>query len=137
MKIAIISDIHGNIHGLKTVLSDLPKVDKIICAGDITGYYPFINEVIDELKKNNVLSVRGNHDQYLIQGSAPQNVSPTVKASVDFTKKIISQIMEFNSLVWKTKKDKGISLKEKISKIEIPKELKSFEKDLIACHNLE
>ncbi len=51
--------------------------------------------------------------------------------------KKISQIIEFNSLVWKTKKEKSVSLKEKISGISIPKEIKEFEKDLIACHNLE
>ncbi len=48
----------------------------------------------------------------------------------------IRLIMEFNSLVWKTKKDKGISLRNEISGIKIPKKLKKFEKDLIATHNL-
>lgn len=50
--------------------------------------------------------------------------------------KLINTLMEFNSLVWKTKKEKSISLKEQISGIKIPKELKDFESDLIACHNL-
>lgn len=90
MKIAIISDIHGNIHGLKRVLSDLPKIDTIICAGDITGFYPFINEVINELKKNNVISVRGNHDQYLIDGRAPEGKRGEIKNSVERMKKLIS-----------------------------------------------
>lgn len=90
MKIAIISDIHGNIHGLKKVLSDLPKIDKIICAGDITGFYPFINEVINELKKNNVISVKGNHDQYLIDGEAPKEKREEIKKSVERMKKLIS-----------------------------------------------
>ena len=50
--------------------------------------------------------------------------------------KLIDKIMSFNSLVWKTKRDKGISLKEPIKGINIPKELKDFEKDLKACHSL-
>ncbi len=50
--------------------------------------------------------------------------------------KLIDEIMEFNSLVWKEKKEKGISLREKISGIQIPKRLKQFEKDLGAAHNL-
>ena len=49
---------------------------------------------------------------------------------------LIPKIMEFNSEVWKAKKDKGISLKEPLSNMEIPKELKAFESDLKACHNL-
>jgi len=44
-------------------------------------------------------------------------------------------ISEFNSKVWNTKKEKGLSLKDSI-KIEIPKELEIFKKDLIAMHNL-
>lgn len=91
MKVAIISDIHGNIHGLKRVFSEISETDKIICAGDITGYYPFINEVINELKKNNVVSVRGNHDQYLIDGKAPEDKKDEIKNSVKRMKKLISE----------------------------------------------
>lgn len=37
MKVAIISDIHGNLEALKTTLQDIEKrnIDKIICLGDI------------------------------------------------------------------------------------------------------
>lgn len=90
MKIAIISDIHANIFGLRAVLADLPKVDKILCAGDITGYYPFVNEVIEELNANNIISIRGNHDQYLINGKAPDDSTATIKDSAKTMKKLIS-----------------------------------------------
>jgi valyl-tRNA synthetase len=49
---------------------------------------------------------------------------------------LVSKIMDFNSFVWKSKKEKGISLKEKIEGIEIPTELKDFEKDLRAAHGV-
>ncbi len=45
------------------------------------------------------------------------------------------KLIEFNSKIWATKKEKGISLREAI-KIEIPSELKPFEKDLIKMHNI-
>ncbi|OYT42581.1 MAG: valine--tRNA ligase [Candidatus Aenigmarchaeota archaeon ex4484_224] len=45
------------------------------------------------------------------------------------------KLIEFNSKVWNLKKEKGKSLKDKIE-IEIPSELKDFEKDLIAMHNI-
>ena len=45
-------------------------------------------------------------------------------------------ISEFNSKVWNEKKEKGLSLKDSI-KIEIPKELEIFNKDLVAMHHLE
>jgi len=45
-------------------------------------------------------------------------------------------ISEFNSKVWNAKKEKGLSLKDTI-KIEIPKDLEIFKKDLVAMHHLE
>ena len=50
--------------------------------------------------------------------------------------KLLERLMEFNSMVWKKKKDAGISLRTEIKDVKIPKELKDFEKDLIATHNL-
>ena len=44
-------------------------------------------------------------------------------------------ITELNSLVWKTKKDKGLSLKSEISEITLPKSMQSIESDIKACHN--
>lgn len=48
---------------------------------------------------------------------------------------ITQKIVEFNSNVWNEKKSKGLSLKDKIA-MEVPTELKKFEKDLKSMHNL-
>jgi len=50
--------------------------------------------------------------------------------------KSIRGIIEFNGRVWKAKKEKGISLKKSIDGIDIPEDLKPFEKDLKACHGI-
>ncbi len=49
--------------------------------------------------------------------------------------KLTQQLIEFNTQIWKTKKEKGMSLKAEI-KTEVPKELKMFEKDLKSMHNM-
>jgi len=49
---------------------------------------------------------------------------------------IINKLTDFNSQIWKTKKEKGISLRNPIAGIKIPKELQEFEKDLKTCHNI-
>ncbi len=49
----------------------------------------------------------------------------------------IEKTMSFNSEVWKTKKENSISLKEQISGINIPKDLRPFEKDLRNAHNIQ
>jgi putative phosphoesterase len=62
--IAFISDIHGNLPALKAAVSDARKhgVDTIMCAGDITGYGPFPDEVCQYLEENGIDSITGNYD---------------------------------------------------------------------------
>lgn len=62
MKIGLISDVHGNLIALETVLDELNHCDRIYCAGDVVGYYPFPNEVIEIFIKEEIESVMGNHD---------------------------------------------------------------------------
>ena len=64
MKIAIIGDIHANLPALRAVIEAIHthQVDAIISTGDIVGYLPYPNEVIDLLRYHHVLVVRGNHD---------------------------------------------------------------------------
>jgi valyl-tRNA synthetase len=45
------------------------------------------------------------------------------------------KIIDFNSEVWKQKKEKGLSLKAEIT-IKVPEELKMFKKDLVKMHNI-
>lgn len=65
-KIAIISDIHGNLPALKAVLHDIEKeykADKIYCLGDLVDAVPWHNEVIELIKERNIPTVMGNHDE--------------------------------------------------------------------------
>lgn len=66
MRIAVISDIRGNIIALQSVLSAIdsegPHLDGIVCAGDIVGLGPKPNEVIELLLERQIESVLGNYD---------------------------------------------------------------------------
>ena len=64
MRIAIISDIHGNFVALETVLNDLKAehIDRIVCLGDVTSGGPQPGEVIAQLKTLNCPVVMGNMD---------------------------------------------------------------------------
>ena len=48
-----------------------------------------------------------------------------------------SKIMEFNSSIWKYKKERGMSLKDPIAKVVISKELSMFKEDLKVMHNIQ
>lgn len=65
MKIALFSDIHGNLPALEAVLSDIDKYrpDEIYCLGDLLNFAPWTNEIIDLLRERNIPVVMGNHDE--------------------------------------------------------------------------
>jgi putative phosphoesterase len=68
MKIGILSDIHGNLRALEAILHafQLRGVEKIICLGDMIGYYHQSLEVLNLLMKLNVTGILGNHEAYLL-----------------------------------------------------------------------
>lgn len=63
-KIAIVSDIHGNLSALKSVIEILntKKPDTWICLGDILGYGPYPVECLEIVMDMNMKTVLGNHD---------------------------------------------------------------------------
>lgn len=73
VKVAVISDIHGNYIALEKVLKDAKNnnVDKYIFTGDLINEFPFGNKVINlikDLQKDyDVYVVKGNREQYLIE----------------------------------------------------------------------
>lgn len=68
-RIAVISDIHGNLPALEAVLSDIKKrsISKIICLGDLAGKGPSSSDVVDLIKINCETVVKGNWDFYITE----------------------------------------------------------------------
>ncbi|MBN2424687.1 MAG: metallophosphoesterase family protein [Calditrichaceae bacterium] len=64
MKIAIFSDIHGNVEALRSALKylDKHKIDNIYCLGDIVGYGPSPNECVEIVRDRCEMVLMGNHD---------------------------------------------------------------------------
>ena len=64
MRILVLSDVHANLTGLDAALTAAAgKFDKVVCLGDVVGYGPDPNEVIDRIKALDALIIRGNHDK--------------------------------------------------------------------------
>lgn len=64
MKIAIIADIHGNIHALEAVLEDIEHrvVDQVVVNGDLVNRGPNNLAVMEKLWGNGYIFTLGNHD---------------------------------------------------------------------------
>jgi diadenosine tetraphosphatase ApaH/serine/threonine PP2A family protein phosphatase len=66
VRVGLLSDIHSNLEALDAVLTALPVVDRIVVLGDIVGYGPDPNGVIERLRSVGARAVRGNHDQAML-----------------------------------------------------------------------
>src|SRR5262245_9585489 len=63
-RLAILTDIHGNLEALEAVLADLEGAgcEAVACLGDFIGYGASPNECIDRVRPVLTAAVLGNHD---------------------------------------------------------------------------
>ncbi len=72
MRIAVLSDVHSNLHALEAVLAevDASAIDEIWCLGDIVGYGPRPNECAALVQERTSICLAGNHD-LVVLGKIP------------------------------------------------------------------
>ena len=65
MRIAVLSDIHANLPALEAVLDDIDgrDVDALYCLGDLVGYAPWPNEVVELIRSRRIPTLCGNYDE--------------------------------------------------------------------------
>ena len=70
MKLAVLSCIHGNYEALNAVLSDVDeqKADRIFCLGDLVGYGPHPNAVVEMIRSLDIPTVQGCWDEDIVEG---------------------------------------------------------------------
>lgn len=94
MRTAIISDIHGNLEALQTVLADIDrrKVGEVICLGDILGYGPNPLECVDLIAERCTWSLMGNHDYAVLY--EPTNFNKAAKEAAYWTRSKLDDAAE-------------------------------------------
>lgn len=67
-KIAIVSDIHGNLPALEKVIADMEarQVEQVFNLGDLVSGPLYPQETLQLLRKQNWIHIRGNHDRQLV-----------------------------------------------------------------------
>jgi len=94
MRVAVIADIHSNLPALEAVLEDIGEA-RIYSNGDLVGYNPYSNEVIELVKKHNVICTLGNHDYAVLTGDTAW-FNPTAAKALKWTRENLSkENMEF------------------------------------------
>ena len=90
MKVGVISDVHSNRVALEAVLSDMPEVGAMVCAGDVVGYNPWPAECVQLVRERSIPTVMGNHDRAVVSGTAFR-FNAMAKAGVTHSRERLSE----------------------------------------------
>ena len=91
MRYLVISDIHSNWEALKAVLEAAEgRYGRILCCGDLVGYGPHPNAVVDWVRENVAAVVRGNHDKASCGISDAQDFNSVARAAALWTRQELS-----------------------------------------------
>jgi predicted phosphodiesterase len=90
MRIAVLSDIHSNLVALEAVLTSIGPADAIWHLGDVVGYGPDPNGVVERLQKAGARGVRGNHDAAAVGGVEIEWFNADARAAMEWTRRRIT-----------------------------------------------
>jgi len=92
MRIAVISDIHGNLDAIREVLRDMDRfrVDQVFCLGDTIGYGPQPEETIRLIQERAIPAVMGNHEMSVIKPQLQEWFNPEARESIQKTQTLLS-----------------------------------------------
>lgn len=94
MRLLVFSDVHANATALEAVLEACAgRWDQAVCLGDIVGYGPDPNEVVERVRSLVSAIVRGNHDKAACGLSDLEDFNPVARAAAEWTR---SQLLPKN-----------------------------------------
>jgi diadenosine tetraphosphatase ApaH/serine/threonine PP2A family protein phosphatase len=85
VRIAVVSDIHGNLAALDAVLADAGSIDAVWCLGDVVGYGAEPNECIERLRRLGALCIAGNHDWAAVGRAEVENFTRDAAVAARWT----------------------------------------------------
>jgi len=89
MRLGIISDIHGNLVALESVLAELDQMDveRLICLGDVVGYGPDARECMDLLLACNAITIAGNHEEALCRPEVARRFNGIARIAIEHARR--------------------------------------------------
>lgn len=92
-RIAIFSDVHGNLEALQTVQKKIAEanVDRIICLGDTVGYGADPNACLERVCEASDFVLAGNHDWAVVGLEDLAHFNPIAREAVEWTARVIGE----------------------------------------------
>jgi predicted phosphodiesterase len=92
VRFLILSDIHANWDALDAVLTDAEgKYELVLNCGDLVGYGPDPNRVVDWCRATNAAVIRGNHDRAAVGLTDLEWFNPVARAAALWTADILTE----------------------------------------------
>ena len=93
-RFAVISDIHGNLHALEAVLSEVDRLGltEVVCLGDIVGYGPFPDKCVDLAIRCCSIIVRGNHEEAVINADCEIEFNGPAREAIMWTRGVLGPL---------------------------------------------
>lgn len=91
MRVAVLSDIHANLVALDAVVASLGSIDAIWHLGDVVGYGPEPDAVVERLRSLGAVGVRGNHDAAAVGLIDVEWFNPDARAAMEWTRRRIGE----------------------------------------------
>jgi diadenosine tetraphosphatase ApaH/serine/threonine PP2A family protein phosphatase len=82
----VLSDIHANLTALEAVLQAAGQWDDVLCLGDLVGYGPDPNEVVERVRALGARAVRGNHDRVAAGLAEPEEFNAAARMAIEWTR---------------------------------------------------
>jgi predicted phosphodiesterase len=91
MRILVMSDIHANYTALEAVLNDAGTVDETWCLGDLVGYGPDPNAVLEQVREiHNLTCILGNHDVAVIGMIPFEAFNGDARRTLEYHERVLS-----------------------------------------------
>ena len=116
MKVAVLSDVHSNLHALQAVLADVDAkgFKQMLCPGDIIGYGAFPNEAVALVRQRCRTAICGNHDRAVIKintaGMNPMAASAVLWTAKNVTAEAVDYLGTLKSHAVATEDGRAIAL---------------------------
>jgi len=91
MRVALISDVHGNLEALDAVIDALSPFDSLWQLGDVVGYGPRPVEVVERLEAAGATGVRGNHDAAALGEIGTEWFNDAARVAVEWAARQLTQ----------------------------------------------
>jgi len=93
MRLAIFSDIHGNLEALQKVLEKIAdlQIDRVVCLGDVVGYGADPNACIDVVQDVAHVVLAGNHDWASVGLMSTEFFNPIPLMAIQWTEETLGQ----------------------------------------------